>query len=157
VFFWLDPRRLEQLLTARGSRGRPHDVLTVDTASLVRRHRERVRLPPINSGAALYPGALPRGLFTFSTIEDYPYAERRRHHPRHAAIAELAVVGGVPDTADHVVSVQRISGADSSPAGPSDGTRLRLPPPAEGSGPPAGPPGGPQGRDSAARSAASRG
>jgi hypothetical protein len=39
-------------------------------------------------------------------IEDYSYAERRRHHPRHAAIAELTVVGGVPDIADHVVSAQ---------------------------------------------------
>ena len=50
-------------------------------------------------------GALPRGLFTFSTIEDYSYA-KRRHHPRHAAIAELAVGGDVPDIAAHVVSVQ---------------------------------------------------
>jgi hypothetical protein len=121
VFFWLDPRRLDQLLAARGNRGRPHDVLTVDTASLVHRHRERIRLSPINSGTALYPGAPPRGLFTFSTIEDYPYAERRRHRPRHAAIAELAVVGGVPDIADHVVSVQRISEADSSLARPAVG------------------------------------
>jgi hypothetical protein len=80
VFFWLAPRRLEQLLAARGNRSRPHDVVTVDTASLVRRHR-----------------------------------------PGHAAIAELAVVGGVPDIAGHVVSVQRISEADSSLARPAVG------------------------------------
>jgi hypothetical protein len=156
VFFWLDPRRLEQLLAARGNRGRPHDVLTVDTASLVRRHRERIRLSPINSGAALYPGAPPRGLFTFSTIEDYPYAERRRHRSRHAAIAELAAVGGVPDITDHVVSVQRISEADSSLArpAPSGGPEraCRRSSPSEGLGQP-----GSQDCESAARSAASRG
>jgi hypothetical protein len=44
-----------------------------------------------------------------------------RHRPRHAAIAELAVVGGVPDIADHVVSVQRISEADSALARPAVG------------------------------------
>jgi len=113
----------------RGATG-PHDVLTVDTTSLVRRCRERVRLSPVNSGAALYldPGTTARRLFTFSTIEDYPYAERRRHRPRHAAIAELAVVGGVPDVADHVVSVQRISEADSSLARPAVGRPwVRLP------------------------------
>jgi hypothetical protein len=107
VFFWLHPQRLDQLLNARRNRGRPHDVLTVDTASLVTRHHERIRLSAINSGATLYPGAPERGPFTFRTIDDYPYAERRRRRTPQTAVVELAVLGGVPDIADHVVRVHR--------------------------------------------------
>ncbi len=107
VFFWLHPQRLDQLLNARRNRGRPHDVLTVDTASLVARYHDRIRLSAINSGATLYPGAPERGSFTFRTIEDYPYAERRRGRTPQTAVVELAVLGGVPDIADHVFSVQR--------------------------------------------------
>jgi hypothetical protein len=56
VFSWLHPQRLTQLLDARRNRGRPHDVLTVDTASLVGRYHDRIRLSAINSGATLFPG-----------------------------------------------------------------------------------------------------
>jgi hypothetical protein len=107
VFFWLHPQRLNQLLAARRNRGRPHDVLTVDTASLVGRYHDRIRLSAINSGATLFPGAPARGPLTFAAIEDYPYAERLRRRTPHTAVVELAVLGGVPDIADHVVSVQR--------------------------------------------------
>jgi hypothetical protein len=107
VFFWLHPQRLDQLLNARRNRGRPHDVLTVDTASLVATYHDRIRLSAINSGATLYPGAPERGPSTFTTIEDYPYAERRRHRTPQTAVVELAVLGGVPDIADHVIRVQR--------------------------------------------------
>ena len=44
---------------------------------------------------------------TFRTIEQYPFTERRRKRPLDQAIAELAVIGGVPDIAAHVVAVQR--------------------------------------------------
>jgi len=107
VFFWLHPQRLEQLLNARRNRGRPHDVLTADTASLLSQHHERTRLSAINSGATLYPGAPERGPFTFRTIEDYPFTERLRHRTPQTAVVELAVLGGVPDIAAHVISVQR--------------------------------------------------
>lgn len=107
VFFWLHPQRLNQLLDARRNRGRPHDVLVVDTASLIAKHHDRIELSAINSGATLFPGAPARGPFTFRTIEDYPYAERRRHHTPQTAVVELAVLGGVPDIADHVVNVHR--------------------------------------------------
>jgi hypothetical protein len=111
VFFWLHPQRLDQLLNARRNQGRPHDVLTVDTASLVTQYHDRIRLSAINSGATLFPGAPERGPFTFRTIEDYPYAERRRLRTPQAAVVELAVLGSVPDIADHVVSVQRRLGS----------------------------------------------
>lgn len=111
VFFWLHPRRLDQLRNARRNRGRAQDVLTVDTASLVAGYRDRIRLSAINSGATLYPGAPERGRFTFTAIEDFPYAERRRRRPPQSAVVELAVVGGVPDIAAHVVSVRQVPGA----------------------------------------------
>jgi hypothetical protein len=107
VFFWLHPQRLSQLLNARRNRGRPHDVVIVDTASLIAKHHNRIRLSAINSGATLYPGAPGRGSLTFRTIEDYPYAEQRRRRTLQTALVELAVLGGVPDIADHVVSVLR--------------------------------------------------
>ncbi|MBA8793941.1 hypothetical protein FHX74_001546 [Friedmanniella endophytica] len=110
VFFWLHPRRLAGLLSARICRDRPFDVLTLDTASLVAAHRERVRLSPINSGSALYPNAAVRGPGTFARIEDYPWAERRRTRPVADAVAELAVIGGVPDLTEHVIAVDRYLG-----------------------------------------------
>ena len=107
VFFWLSRRRLEQLLVARNNRRRPHDVLVVDTASLVSRYRDQIRLSAVNSGATLYPGAPVRGHFTFLTIEDYPYEELRRRRSPGAAVAELTVLGGVSDIASHVITVER--------------------------------------------------
>jgi hypothetical protein len=38
VFFWVDRRRLIKLLGARAYRNRPHLVLELDTAELLRRH-----------------------------------------------------------------------------------------------------------------------
>jgi hypothetical protein len=112
VFFWLHPRRLASLLRSRPNRNLEHDVLTVDTASLVAAHHDRIRLSPINSGATQWPSAPRRGRDTFLTIEDYPYAERRRGRGVADAVAELTVVGGVADIADHVVDVQRRRGSD---------------------------------------------
>jgi hypothetical protein len=108
VFFWLDRHRLDTLLNARLNRGRAHDVLTVDTAGLVATYADRIRLSPLNSGATLFPNAAPRGPDTFRTIAGYPYDElRRRRGPRHA-VAELAVIGGVPDIAKHVIQVEQV-------------------------------------------------
>jgi hypothetical protein len=106
VFFWLHPDRLGELLRARRYRDAEHDVLTVDTASLVAAHRDRIRLSALNSGATLYPNAPPRGSGTFRTIGDYPWRPRRTRGPKDG-IAELAVLGGVPDVDAHVVRVER--------------------------------------------------
>lgn len=111
VFFWLHPTKLENLLTARRYRNSVQDVLTVDTRSLLGAAGDRVRLSPINSGASLYNPS-PRGTRTFATIEDYDYAARRRARGRIDAIIELAVIGGVPDIANHVTAVRRMRGTE---------------------------------------------
>ncbi len=111
VFFWLSSEKLNQLLNARLYRDRAHDVLTLDTASLLLVHGDNVRLSPINSGATLYPNAPKRGSETFLPVEDYPYdAWRKRRGRSAAAVVELAVVGGVPDVVQHTVRVERRRG-----------------------------------------------
>ena len=106
VFFWLHPDKLNTLLGARRYRNLAHDVVTVDTASLVASHADQICLSPINSGATLYPNAPRRGSDTFATIGAYRYDLYRRRGIRDA-IVELAVIDGVPDIAQHVVRVER--------------------------------------------------
>ncbi len=96
TFFWTSEERLRWFLNAKAYRGHAHDVVTVDTAEMVRRHAERVTLAPINTGSTL--GARHRrGPRTFQRIEDFPL-ERRR-------VVELAVDYRVPDIADFTLSV----------------------------------------------------
>ncbi|MDQ3274093.1 MAG: hypothetical protein M3Q39_03435 [Actinomycetota bacterium] len=106
VFFWLHPDKLSVLLAARLYKKHAHDVIVVDTASLMSAHADRVRLSAVNSGATLYPNAPPRGSGTFLRVQDYPWPERRRRGAVKA-ITELAVIDGVPDVANHVVRVER--------------------------------------------------
>ena len=107
VFFWLREEKLLQLLNARLYRRSAHDVLTVDTASLLRAHSARVRLSGINSGATLYPNASPRGAGTFQTVGDYNYEAAKKRRGWRDAVVELAVVDGVVDIMDHVIKVER--------------------------------------------------
>lgn len=111
VFFWLHPDKLQTLLGARLYRNREHDVLTVDTASLVKSYESNIRLSPINSGATLWPSAAKRGSSTFSPIADYSFGERARRGIVNA-VTELAVIDGVPDIRDHIVRVERRRGTD---------------------------------------------
>lgn len=110
VFFWLHPSRLQGLLGATRYRSLEQDVIVVDTESLVRAHLPSIQLSPINSGATIQANAPLRGASTFESIEDYPFADRRRGRTLQNTIAELCVVGGVPDVASHVLSVQRWRG-----------------------------------------------
>ena len=108
VFFWPTEERLRRLLGARFNRGRPHCLLTVDTAALLARHGRRVRLSPINSGCTRPP--MPRGRGTFRTVAAYPFAERCRRRKPAEAVAEVTVLGKVPDIADVVLRVEHVRG-----------------------------------------------
>ncbi len=99
VFFWVSEDRLLRLLNAKAYRGSQHDVLTVDTASLVRAHEDHVTLAHLNTGTTLFR-APARGTETFRRISDY---ERR-------AVVELAVDYSVPDIADHTLRVESRKG-----------------------------------------------
>ena len=106
-FFWLTKQRLLTLLNARPYRELAHTVLSVDTASLVGAHEANVRLSPMNSGCTK-PFPHPRGQNTFLPISEYPFDQRRNRGAD--AIVELAIEGGVPDIAQHVISVRRMRG-----------------------------------------------
>jgi hypothetical protein len=106
VFFWLHPDSLARLLNARLYKKHAHDVLIVNTASLVSTHGDRVMLSAINSGATLYPNAAQRGSETFIRVQDFPLSKRRGRRLLNR-ITELAVIDGVSDIADHTVRVER--------------------------------------------------
>ena len=105
VFFWPTRARLERMLNGRLLRFRPRTIVTVDTAELLERHGDRVKLSPINSGATGRT-APERGRDTFLAVEDYPFDERRRTRSPKEALAEVTVEGGVPDVADLAVRVE---------------------------------------------------
>jgi hypothetical protein len=107
AFFWLSRERLRRLLNARAYRERPQTVLTVDTAKLVAAHRDRIELSPINSGSTIYKPQ-PRGGQTFQSIDKYPFDERRKTRTPMASVAELVVLDGVPDIANHLIAAHSI-------------------------------------------------
>jgi len=107
VFFWLSKRRLRRLLEARAYRDFPQVVLTVETATLVQAHGERILLSAINSGSTIMR-AQPRGKNTFRSISDYPFDEWRKKRSRRNAVVELVVPGRIDDITDHVIAVHRI-------------------------------------------------
>jgi hypothetical protein len=111
VFFWLDEAHLETLLDARAYRDSEHDVICVDTASLLQRHEANITLSPINSGATMYKPP-QRGSQTFLPIADYPFDERRRARGVQNAIVELAVNGGVADILEVALRVERRKAGD---------------------------------------------
>jgi hypothetical protein len=106
VFFWAEEHRLMRLLNAQHYRALEHDVLTIDTASLLEVHSERVRLCHMNSGNT-YPIPHYRGRDTFRTIADYEVTRTGR--PRKEVV-EVTVMGEVGDIADHVLEVRRMRG-----------------------------------------------
>ncbi|MDJ0335632.1 hypothetical protein QMG83_10400 [Salinibacterium sp. G-O1] len=108
VFFFLQRPRLESLLGAYSKA--PQLVITVDTASLVAAHEERIELCRINSGFAQPHNKAPRNRQSFLPIADYPHRDRAVANPRGVDIAELTVLGGVPDIAADVVRVERMLG-----------------------------------------------
>jgi hypothetical protein len=107
VFFWLTRERLFRLLNAGTYREDEHDVIAIDTKSLISAHAKDIWLCPINSGCTK-PYPHPRGKKTFQRIEDYPYAFWKKRRRRGERVVELAVDGAVPNVTKHVTRVIRM-------------------------------------------------
>jgi hypothetical protein len=105
VFFWLNKGRVCGLLRGQAYRRRRHDVLTIDTASLVAAYEDQITLAPINTGSTIY-NPRPRGVGTFLSIADYAFDDWRRRRSRRTAVAELAVLAGVQDIVDYTLVVE---------------------------------------------------
>lgn len=113
VFFWLTRERLLRLLNARPYRHDEHDVLELDTASLVAAYRATITLSPINSGTTKpFPStASKRGRATFLPIAEYPYAQWRSNGRKPGErVVELTVDYSVPDVARFVRRAVRMQG-----------------------------------------------
>lgn len=106
VFMWAHPERLDRLLDANLYRNHLHDVLVIDTASLVAAHADAVRLAGMNTGATIFPNTPPRTPTTFSTVADYPFDERSKTKKLIDNVVEVCVLGGVDDIVEHVVRVE---------------------------------------------------
>jgi hypothetical protein len=116
-FFWVDKARLDRLLGARAYVKDPQTVIEIDTAKLLERHRDRVRLASMNTGQTLYVPQR-RGLATFRTIDDFPDCAGRIGTKQRPKIVELVVEGGVPDIAECVVNAQRYHKGQWAPLWP---------------------------------------
>lgn len=107
VFFWLTEARLNTLRNAPPYRDRAHDLLTVDTGSLIDAYGAVVELAHLNTGA-VHPGAkYPRGEGTFQPIATYPWRARTRIAPAEP-IVELTCPYSVPDIEALIVDVTTI-------------------------------------------------
>jgi hypothetical protein len=111
VFFWLTRQRLSRLLKAGEYRSHEHDVLVLDTAAIVKTHRDNIWLCSINSGCTK-PFPHPRGNSTFRRIADYPYSDWRKKRPKGERVVEFAVDNGIPNIAQYVTKVVRMKGDD---------------------------------------------
>lgn len=112
VFMWPSPERLARLLGARPYRTSVHDVLVLDTESIVEKYADNIRLTGMNTGATIFPSAPPRGLHSFMTIADFPFAQRRRGRKLEDTVVELCVIDGIDDVKDHVIRVESRKGAE---------------------------------------------
>jgi hypothetical protein len=112
TFFWATLARLQRLLAAYGDQ--EHDVLLVDTQSLVQAHQSRMWLCHMNSGNTT-PWAHPRNYGIFKRIGDYPVTSTGRPIKE---VAEVVVDYSVPDIKDHVREVRRMRGQDVTDANP---------------------------------------
>ncbi len=106
-FFWVSPTKLAKLLGARAYRNRAHDVLIVDTRKLVEHDLDRIALAPINTGAALYSPASPRGSPRSSRSPTTTSRPMIRRRGKQDAITELAVDYSVPAIEDILIRVER--------------------------------------------------
>lgn len=101
AFFWLSEDRLHKLTNAKAYRDKEHDIVEVDTRSLINAHRESIWLCPINSGCTK-PMPHPRDETIFARIADYPYNYWRERRSRKERVVELSVDHSVKDIRNHV-------------------------------------------------------
>jgi hypothetical protein len=106
VFFWVQSKRLERLLSARAYRKDEHDVFTMDTKSFVNSHEHVISLCHMNSGNT-FPMPFPRGMQTFQRIENY---SAKPNGGPSKEVVELVVDYSVPDIAKHVIEIRRMKG-----------------------------------------------
>ena len=112
VFFWMTEARLTRLLSARAYRNKEHDVLVLDSKSLIDAYRASIWFCPYNSGATK-PNPVRRGKETFQRIDDYPYEFWRPRRGRGERVVELCVDYSVPDIEAHCIEVRRMNGAET--------------------------------------------
>jgi hypothetical protein len=105
VFFWVSEDRVKGLLRARAYRKQEHLVLTLNASMLLEAYRESVLLSPINSGSTIYR-PVERGMETFSSLSEYPFAERKKMRGVANAVAELLVPYAVTDVSRYVVKAE---------------------------------------------------
>ncbi len=108
VFMWAQEERLLTLLGARAYRKLEHDVLTIDTDSLVAAYKDRISLCRMNSGNT-FPYWHHRGFEDFHRIEAYPTKKSGDPEKR---VVEVVVDYAVPDLAKYVVQVRRMKGGE---------------------------------------------
>lgn len=109
VFFWLNRSRLYKLTGAKAYRDKYHDVIEVDTASIISSYREQIWLCPMNSGNTK-PFPHKRDENTFLRIRDYPYDQWRQKRQKGERVVELAIDYSVPDLARFVKRVTVVNG-----------------------------------------------
>ena len=106
VFFWPTTARLKTMIAASAYENVNHDVLVIDTRTLVRLEEPNIRLSRMNSGSTAQ-WAHPRDMDLFKRIEDYPFPARATPSKVAKAVAEVCVVDGVVRVAEAVLDVKQ--------------------------------------------------
>jgi hypothetical protein len=109
VFMWAKEERLFGLLGARHYRNLEHDVLTVDTKSLMSEFSDKTWLCRMNSGNT-WPVPHRRGMADFMRIQDYP--TRRSSGAPLKEVVEVVVDYSIPNIAKFVIEVRRMKGKE---------------------------------------------
>lgn len=107
VFTWAQEERLNRLLNAREYRNHEHDVLVLDSESLIKKYEESVLLCHMNSGNT-FPYPHRRGWDLFKSIGDYA-ASSKTGKPKKP-VAEVVFEYSIPDIKDFVLEVNRVKG-----------------------------------------------
>lgn len=105
VFMWARQERLYGLLGAKQYRNLEHDVLTIDSKSLIEAYSDKVWLCRMNSGNT-FPVPHPRGLVDFKRIPDYP--TKKLSGAPLKEVVEIVIDYSIPDIAKFVIEVRRM-------------------------------------------------